>query len=57
MKMIIRRLRRLENGFPPEMKGEDFRFVKPLLERRRRRLDANGEAFEEKPPESAARGN
>lgn len=38
------------------MREEDFRFVKLLLERRRRRLDANEEHFEEKLPESTAGG-
>ena len=51
MKAIDRRLRRLQDRFAPEVRKEDFRLVKLLGERRRRRLEASGEPFELRPCE------
>ena len=51
MKAIDGRLRRLEERFAPEVREEDFRLVKLLRERRRRRLEASGEPFELRPCE------
>jgi hypothetical protein len=55
MKAIDRRLRRLQDRFAPEVREEDFRLVKLLRERRRRRLEASGEPFEELPPKNCDR--
>ena len=54
MKAIDRRLRRLEATLTPQENEEDFRLVKLLRERRRRRLEASGEPFEVRPYEHFA---
>jgi len=54
MKAIDRRLRRLEESFAPQENEEVGRLVALLRERRRRRLEANGEAFEVRPCEHFA---
>ena len=46
MKAIDRRLRRLAESFAPQENEEVARLVTLLRERRRRRLEANGEPFE-----------
>ena len=51
MKAIDRRLRRLQDRFAPELTEEDFRLVKLLRERRRRRLEASGVPLEVRPRE------
>jgi hypothetical protein len=51
MRTISRRLRRLEERFTPQENEEVGRLVALLLERRRRRLEASGEPFEEGPGE------
>ena len=51
MKAIDRRLRRLAESFAPQENEEVARLVTLLRERRRRRLEANGEPFESQPCE------
>jgi hypothetical protein len=51
MKAIDRRLRRLEDRFAPEENEEVRSLVTLIRERRRRRLEASGEPFEEGPCE------
>ena len=51
MKAFDRRLRRLEESFAPQENEEVGRLVALLRERRRRRLEASGEPFEEGPCE------
>ena len=51
MKAIDRRLRRLAESFAPQENEEVARLVTLLRERRRRRLEANGEPFESRPCE------
>jgi hypothetical protein len=51
MKAIDRRLRRLEENFAPKENEEVRSLVVLLRERRRRRLEANGEPFESRPCE------
>jgi hypothetical protein len=51
MKTITRRLRRLEERFSPLANEEDFRLSNILRERRRRRLEASGERFDDLPLE------
>jgi hypothetical protein len=50
MRTIIRRLRRLEERFVPPVDEEGQRLAELLRERRRRRLEASGQPFEEGPP-------
>ena len=49
MKAVIRRLRRLEERFVPQEDQETQRVADLLRQRRRRRLEANGELFEDEP--------
>ena len=56
MKAVIRRLRRLEEKFVPQEDQETQRVADLLRERRRRRLEANGEPFEDEPRERASLG-
>jgi hypothetical protein len=51
MRTISRRLRRLEERFTPQENEEVGRLVALLRERRRRRAEASGEAFESQPCE------
>jgi hypothetical protein len=51
MKAIDRRLRRLQERFAPQEDEEVRSLVTLLRERRRRRLEASGEPFEEGPCE------
>ena len=51
MKAIYRRLRRLQASLTPQENEEVGRLVALLRERRRRRLEANGEPFESRPCE------
>ena len=51
MKAIDRRLRRLQERFAPQENEEVRSLVALLRERRRRRLEASGEPFEEGPCE------
>jgi hypothetical protein len=51
MRTISRRLRRLEESFAPQENEEVRSLVVLLRERRRRRLEANGEPFEVRPCE------
>jgi hypothetical protein len=51
MRTISSRLRRLEERFTPQENEEVGRLVTLLRERRRRRLEANGEPFEVRPCE------
>ena len=51
MKAIHRRLRRLEDSFAPKENEEVRSLVVLLRERRRRRLEANGEPVESRPCE------
>jgi hypothetical protein len=51
MKAIDRRLRRLAESFAPQENEEVARLLTLLRERRRRRLEANGEPFESRPCE------
>jgi hypothetical protein len=51
MKAIDRRLRRLEESLTPQENEEVARLVELLRARRRRRLEASGEPFEEGPCE------
>jgi hypothetical protein len=51
MRTITRRLRRLEERFAPQENEEIVRLVALLRERRRRRAEACGEAFEDRPYE------
>ena len=51
MKAIDRRLRRLEERIAPQENEEVVRLVTLLRERRRRRLEAGGEPFDERPCE------
>ena len=43
MRTIIRRLRRLQERFAPEVREEDFRLAELLRERRRRRWKGHSE--------------
>ena len=47
MRSLTRRLRRLEERFAPAADRESERLVNTLLERRRRRLEAEGVRYEE----------
>ena len=51
MKAIDRRVRRLEESFAPQENEEVGRLVTLLRERRRRRAETSGEAFESRPYE------
>jgi hypothetical protein len=51
MKAIDRRLRRLQERFAPQENEEVRSLVTLLRERRRRRAEANGEPFDERPSE------
>ena len=51
MRTISRRLRRLEDSLAPKENEEVRSLVALLRERRRRRLEANGEHFESRPCE------
>ena len=51
MKAIDKRLRRLQESFAPQENEEVRSLVVLLRERRRRRLEANGEPFESRPCE------
>jgi hypothetical protein len=51
MRTISRRLRRLEDSFAPQENEEVRNLVTLIRERRRRRLEASGEPFEEGPCE------
>jgi hypothetical protein len=51
MKTIIRRLCRLEETLAPQAADEEVRIANLLRERRRRRLEASGLPYEERPVE------
>ena len=51
MRTISRRLRKLEDRFAPKENEEVRSLVTLLRERRRRRAEANGEPFDERPSE------
>lgn len=49
MRTILRRLCRLEKEVAPAIDYESFRLANEILDRRRRRLEASGEPFEDVP--------
>ena len=56
MRAVIGRLRRLENRVGPQRYMERQRLADLLRDRRRRRLEASGEPFEDLPLEGVAPG-
>jgi hypothetical protein len=50
MRAIVSRLHRLENKFVPQPNPKDQLLADLLGDRRRRRLEASGQPFEETPP-------
>ena len=56
MRAINRRLRKLEDKVARRPSERDFRLVNLLRKRRRRRLEAAGQPFDDTPPESSRLG-
>ena len=56
MRAVIRRLCRLEEKFVPQEDPESLRIADLLRERRRRRLEASGQPFEDAPRETVYAG-
>ena len=56
MRAIVSRLHRLENELVPQPNPKDQLLADLLRDRRRRRLEASGQPFEEPPPRVAPPG-